>query len=73
MRAIYTLENVLYRLGDRHAALSEAEMATLEIRNGRNVLNGLSKRRADRSSARLLPVSPQRRSVASENRPRRGP
>ena len=56
MRAIYTLENVLYRLGDRHAALSEEEMATFEIRNGRNVLNGLSKRRAERNSARLLPV-----------------
>ena len=55
MRAIYTLENVLYRLGDRHAALREAEMATLEIRNGRNVLNGLSKRRAERSSARFPP------------------
>ena len=56
MRAIYTLENVLYRLGDRHAALSEAEMATFEIHSGRNVLNGLSERRAKRSFARLLPV-----------------
>ena len=56
MRAIYTLENVLYRLGDRHAALSEEEMATFEIRNGRNVLNGLGERRADRSSARPTEV-----------------
>ena len=56
MRAIYTLENVLYRLGDRHAALSEAEMATLEICNGRNVLNGLSEHRAERSLARPTEV-----------------
>ena len=56
MRAIYTLENVLCRLGDRHAALSEAEVATLEIRNGLNALNGLGKRRAKRSLARLTEV-----------------
>ena len=48
MRAIYTLENVLYRLGDGHAALTDSKMATFEIRNGRNVSNGLSKRRAER-------------------------
>ena len=57
MRATYTLENGLYRLGDRHAALSEEEMATFEIRNGRNVLNGLSESRAKRSLARLTAVS----------------
>ena len=73
MRAIYTLENVLYRLGDRHAALSEAEMATLEIRNGRNVLNGLGKRRAKRSLARLTAVSAATAWRRVRNRPGRGP
>ena len=73
MRAIYTLENVLYRLGDRHAALSDSEMATLEIRNGRNVLNGLSERRVERSSAR--PGGSLRRNGAASRlkSPRRGP
>ena len=70
MRAIYTLENVLYRLGDRHAALSEEEMATFEIRNGRNVLNGLSKRRGAGLRG-CSQCSPQRRGVASEIAPPR--
>ena len=73
MRAIYTLENVLYRLGDRHAALSEEEMATFEIRSGLNVLNGLSERRAKRSPARPTEVFAATQAVSRLKSPRRGP
>ena len=48
-------------------------MATLEIRNGRNVSNGLSKRRAERDSARLLPVFAATQAASRLKSPRRGP